>query len=343
MSQRLLALGLGLALVAGLLGTIEALARFIAVEHEASLFSDPTLRKRNRPFVTAHETRGFALTPGFWSPGVRVSREGLRETSSRAEADTSDSLVILALGDSTTFGWGVRDEDSWPAQLERLLDAPGRRVRVLNAGVPSYTSSQVKLQLAELLERKRPDVILASVLWNDLWFSRIDPWYPELLIFIQPRPWRRFLVQHSAFYRWLMFRGRTADGASPSPSAGARQQYVENLESMARLASEVGVPLYLVKPPFDPAHVGGNYLNLGSWPTADLLREARAWLREAETAAAGFDAHAIDHRLAAGAPGQPALFVDDIHPNRAGYARIAEDVASALRTSLPRHFWGSSD
>ncbi len=44
---------------------------------------------------------------------------------------------ILALGDSTTFGWGVEDHESWPALLEARLRAQGGAVEVLNAGVPS--------------------------------------------------------------------------------------------------------------------------------------------------------------------------------------------------------------
>jgi hypothetical protein len=44
---------------------------------------------------------------------------------------------ILALGDSTTFGWGVEDHESWPARLQARLDERGLAVEVLNAGVPS--------------------------------------------------------------------------------------------------------------------------------------------------------------------------------------------------------------
>jgi lysophospholipase L1-like esterase len=44
---------------------------------------------------------------------------------------------ILALGDSTTFGWGVAQEQAWPAQLEAVLRARGVAVEVINAGVPA--------------------------------------------------------------------------------------------------------------------------------------------------------------------------------------------------------------
>ena len=109
----------------------------------------------------------------------------------------------------------------------------------------------------------------------------------------------------------------------------------------ASLAAESDVPLFLVKPPFDTSHVpavGVDYLKLGPWPTADLLRAAHLWLGQGELAAARFGAVPIDHRLAVGAAGQFELFIDDVHPNGAGYAQIAEDIATALRDALPEQF-----
>src|SRR5690606_17281214 len=39
---------------------------------------------------------------------------------------------VAAVGDSWTFGWGVDDEDAWPARLEGLLQRKwGRPVEVL--------------------------------------------------------------------------------------------------------------------------------------------------------------------------------------------------------------------
>jgi lysophospholipase L1-like esterase len=344
-SRRVLALGIGCAAVVGLALFAEIAARSLERGDRTAPFSDPELRTRATAFVGAHPTRGFALTPGFSGRGVRVTPEGFRDVPGGSEDDTSEGLVVLALGDSTTFGWRVNGAYTWPAQLEEMLDSPSRRVRVRNAGVPSYTSSQVLVYLAELLERESPDVLLVSVLWNDLWFSRLDPWYPELLVFIEPAPWRRLLFSHSALYRQLAYLDRT-DHGSPSPSPRARRLYAENLAAIARIATQAGVPIFLVRPPFDPAHAppgGVNYLKLGPWPTKDLLSEASAWLAEGEAAAALFNAIPIDHRLAAGAPAQPNLFIDDIHPNRAGYARIARDVATALRAALPRHFADTRD
>ena len=47
---------------------------------------------------------------------------------------------ILFLGSSITLGWGVAEENTVEALLERMLNAPGERVAVLNGGVGNYNS-----------------------------------------------------------------------------------------------------------------------------------------------------------------------------------------------------------
>lgn len=49
-------------------------------------------------------------------------------------------LVIMALGDSLTAGYGLPQDQSFPAQLEAALKARGHDVRVVNAGVSGDTA-----------------------------------------------------------------------------------------------------------------------------------------------------------------------------------------------------------
>ena len=53
-------------------------------------------------------------------------------------------MPILAVGDSYTYGEEVGENDSWPAQLQRI-----KNQRVLNAGVSGYGFDQSVLR-AEL-------------------------------------------------------------------------------------------------------------------------------------------------------------------------------------------------
>jgi acyl-CoA thioesterase-1 len=55
-----------------------------------------------------------------------------------ARAETNE-MVIVALGDSLVAGYGLPQDQSFPAQLEATLRARGQSVRVVNAGVSGDT------------------------------------------------------------------------------------------------------------------------------------------------------------------------------------------------------------
>lgn len=73
----------------------------------------------------------------------RVRTFTVTTSSRRLRGDTLAALPaagvqrIVAIGDSTTFGWGVADAETWPARLQVELIRRGHRVEVLNAGVPA--------------------------------------------------------------------------------------------------------------------------------------------------------------------------------------------------------------
>lgn len=80
-------------------------------------------------------------------------------------------LRVLALGDSFTYGWGVRAEDSWPERLERLLS--GRRagpVQVVNAGFAAgaATPDGYDRWLASDGLLLSPDLVIVGLCLNDM-------------------------------------------------------------------------------------------------------------------------------------------------------------------------------
>lgn len=75
---------------------------------------------------------------------------------------------IFCLGDSTTFGWGVEFEYVWTKKLEKFLNGmpSENKFKVINYGVPGYTSFQGVRLLKEVLVYT-PDVIIFSFGKND--------------------------------------------------------------------------------------------------------------------------------------------------------------------------------
>ena len=102
------------------------------------------------------ETLGWVQPAHITADGFNTMEYGIRKNSSR---DGSISQgAILAVGDSYTAGSEVRDEESWPAQLEGLA-----RIPVINAGVGGYGLDQIVLSAERLLPIVRPRMVIVGV------------------------------------------------------------------------------------------------------------------------------------------------------------------------------------
>ncbi len=73
---------------------------------------------------------------------------------------------IVAFGNSLTAGLGVRSQESYPAELQRLLDAAGYRYRVVNAGVSGDTTAGGLRRVPWVLNG-RPDIVILELGGND--------------------------------------------------------------------------------------------------------------------------------------------------------------------------------
>lgn len=87
---------------------------------------------------------------------TRESKENLSYIELKRDA------VILAFGDSITYGYGVMQKESYPAQLQKKTG-----LRVINAGISGEESEEGLQRLPTLLVNK-PDLVILCHGGNDI-------------------------------------------------------------------------------------------------------------------------------------------------------------------------------
>jgi acyl-CoA thioesterase I len=72
----------------------------------------------------------------------------------------SATAQVVALGASNTEGHGVGSSESYPAQLQAMLQAHGSRLRVTNAGISGDTTSGMLARLSSVVPEGTKIVIV---------------------------------------------------------------------------------------------------------------------------------------------------------------------------------------
>lgn len=279
--------------------------------------------------------------------GHRVHGPGDAPAGGGASAPTVESAATVdCLGDSSTFGFGVAAEQTYPAQLEARLRAStgDPTIRVRNFGVPGYTSYEARL-LAER-DRAHAPVTIVWVGFNDH--------FPALPSHTRSKSLLRRRIAYACFrsracaffFDWLTRRDPNAPPVNPPTPAAyypdvPPDDYVEQLARTIRALRAAGSePILLVYPPL-------------SVDAAMRLEIAKFWQQPIELVDANLAAHTeyqtltrqvaarenvrvVDLAPAFDAVGNAGLHFDWVHPNPAGQELIARLVEPEVRAALAK-------
>ena len=172
-------------------------------------------------------------------------------------ARLAPDAVVLAFGDSLTFGEGANPGESYPARLEALI---GRKV--ISSGVPGETSAGGLARLPAALDEAKPQLVILCEGGNDF-LQKLD-----------------------------------------------ETQAANNLRAMIRLARAQGAQVVLIAVP-----------KPGLLPSP-----ADFYAAVAKEFGVPHEETALRKILT-----DNALKSDLVHPNAAGYAKLAEAIAALLR------------
>jgi lysophospholipase L1-like esterase len=260
---------------------------------------------------------------------IRINNIGLRGDDFFPQKE-KDWNKILCLGDSCTFGLGIDYDKTYPYLLEQKLRQtnPDQKYRVINGGVPAYTSFQglrylqqnldlispkyvtlyfgnheyVKTPVNEDIKQPAPKIAMIN---NFLGKSRIFIWLQRGMIFIQ----RKLFEREEKSYVFDITTGKKIETKGIKVRNRVKlEDYKILLEKIVTLLQSKGIiPIIILSPcqTDDPDHL--QYINAAKEViTKHNLKSA--------------DIYAMF------LPDRQRLMSDKIHPSVAGHELIADEL-----------------
>lgn len=156
MKNKLINIGLLLGTLIVFFGGGELALRMVGI---GSLNSPPP------PIYQVAQTReiSYELKPNMKEFAFR-STITTNENGFRISGHNKSKEIIAVIGDSITFGYGVNDEETVPANLQKLTSD----YRVINAGVAGYNLSQEMAVWTEKIAPLNPEVLVLITHFNDI-------------------------------------------------------------------------------------------------------------------------------------------------------------------------------
>jgi hypothetical protein len=128
--------------------------------HTAAHYGDYTLRRLQPNSVFWHTS-----VDGSWR--FTTNAQGFRADHDYSYAKPKGVIRVLALGDSQTEGFEVRQHHTFSAVIERYLDAAGAKAEVLNTGISGFGTAEELAFLENEGIKYQPDVVVLGFFAND--------------------------------------------------------------------------------------------------------------------------------------------------------------------------------
>jgi lysophospholipase L1-like esterase len=305
--------------------------------------------------------------PWNWENDIVINHLGFRGVTPESIEKTDGAYRIICIGGSTTFGV-VAEDETYPVQLSNILndEVEGRTIEVINAGVSSYTTVESLINLELRLLDYQPNMIVIYHAINDLrgnWIPNFKSDYTHYT-----KSWEyettseylakfedvgdSFLEENSVFYwivrnrlqNWVLSRiiNTHPDNyiTEPVREFKTAKPFKRNILNMIAIAKLHGIEVVL----------SSFALNLSKdWPDE---KKQKYFIEQnpfnmspnsIDETIDGIEAHNTVIREIAGAtnvifvdnggiiPADESLFTDAMHPNAAGNALLARNIADVIK------------
>lgn len=150
-------------------------------------------------YILKNDSSFYTYTPGYYSfttkTGINLTKVSSLGIRSKEIDPIKNGTRILFLGDSFTFGGGVRDSDTFVLKSADALARKGVSSDHVNAGIIAYGPANSLGLFRHLKTKVDPDIVILALYQNDV----LDSGESELYKSIRTAKKRNALVAFSFF------------------------------------------------------------------------------------------------------------------------------------------------
>ena len=323
-----------------------------------TLFEEaPGFRVRLKPSTERWVSNTFSLIPFDRQNKylIRSNSLGFRgpEITSQKQANT---FRILIFGDSSSFGWGVNQDETFAALLPQYLSASGRPIEVGNFSIPGDSSEYGRLVAEQYMPDYHPDLVIIGFGANDA--KRVlHPHKKEVDQFRNTRTtaasFFRMLAEYSAIFRTMESMAERLQATQASKPVAAQtiavptKRFRENVRAIAAQGIQAGARGVVVLSLCTPGNYAKAAKKLAKGHGYSFLNGQAMLLKRIAD---------VQSRPESFSPRQTALITDmrqhypeelsqhnrflvtsdGCHPNALGHDIVAESLASEIEPLVQR-------
>ena len=248
--------------------------------------------------------------------------------------------LVLSLGDSITYGYGVDDRHTYPALLEEALSRNQTgQFSILNAGVNAYPMSFMRQKFLYLWARGiRPDIAIIGYSMNEGWLGNLVEADESTKRQFEHRVWLKNFLRRSALYNIVVenwarayydsLKSKLVPGTNSVAllTGDSASRYEHALDDMLRdLRIRNVMPVFVLFCSYNGAH--------RTYDSTGLLQQRFAAFAEHH----GILLLRTDEILGAAAAGGDLsrFFIDQVHMNGLGTSAVALRLSDVLPSLVP--------
>lgn len=121
-----------------------------------------------------HNAPVYSIKPNQHYSTININNHGFRGSDFDISNPNNEYRIVI-IGGSTVFGAGMaNDEQTFPHELNNILDKHYENVRVINAGISSITSFEELYHIKEKIIPFNPNMIIVYDGANDVYYKKTN-------------------------------------------------------------------------------------------------------------------------------------------------------------------------